>query len=375
MIKRTLFARSIGSFVAILALFTEPVATKAQEPDCTMTANEIYAEVSPSVVQVFSLAINPFLVSNRIAPRLGTGFVLENGYVVTNYHVVADAQTTVILQAEKSIDAAIVGIDPTLDVAVLKPWAASPIGPPLDFADPAELEIGQQTFAIGFPLGLGKSISSGIVSGVGRVLRSTTSSWLSPYLQTDAAISPGNSGGPLVDSCGQVIGMITSGISDYGAENIGFAIPIQILRSIIAALVDEGHISRPWHGLYGQMTTPLILQILGIPQEDWERSNGFLIETVEPGSAAEVAGLRGGTWPMMWGGTETLLGGDIITRVNGIRMDSLDVALDTVRGLKVGENVELKALRNGKPFTVSVVLPERPIMSEELELYRHSGQR
>jgi putative serine protease PepD len=340
-----------------------------------MTSSEIYAEISPSVVQVFSLSINPFLVTNRIATRVGTGFVLEEGYILTNYHVVADAKMTLVLQAGKSIDATVIGIDPTLDVALLRPWSNSPIGPPLEFADSAEPQIGQQTFAIGFPLGLGKSISSGIVSGVGRVLRSTTSSWLSPYLQTDAAISPGNSGGPLVDSCGQVIGMITSGISDYGAENIGFAIPVQILRPVIAALIDEGHVSRPWHGLYGQMTTPLILQVLGIPPEDWDSSSGFLIETVEPGSAAEVAGLRGGTWPMMWGGTEILLGGDIITHVNGSRMDSLDTALDAVRGLKAGERVELKVLRNGEAFTVSVLVRERPIIPEELELYRHYGQR
>lgn len=362
---------AIGNIIALLALCAQSLAAQAQEATCKMTSSEVYTEVSPSVVQVFSLAINPFLVADRIAPRIGSGFVVDEGYVVTNYHVIADAQTIIVYQDDEAFDVEVKGIDPTLDVALLKPRSAKPIGLPLEFANGKDVKIGQSAFAIGFPLGLGKSITTGTVSGVDRITRRTTTGWLSPYLQTDAAISPGNSGGPLIDSCGQVIGMIVSGISDHGAENIGFAIPSDVLQPVASALAKNGYVSRAWHGLYGQMASPLILNIMGVPSEDWPDKTGFLIETIEPESAADEAGLRGGNWPMMWGGTEILIGGDIITYVNGIRIDNLDVALNMVRQLRVSETVELVVIRDGEPFTTSITLRERPMLSQELEIYRH----
>lgn len=341
----------------------------AHAQDCEMDAREVFSEVSPSVVEVFSLSINPFLVSERVVPRSGTGFVIEDGLILTNYHVVADAHDIVVFDEEFGFPAQIYGADPTTDLAILLPaWLID--RPPVTFAADRALEIGEPVFALGYPLGVGETISQGIISGVGRILPQTTSSWLSPLIQTDAAISPGSSGGPLVDGCGNVIGVMTLGISAAGAENLGFAIPAAVARPIIDELVETGFVARPWHGLYGQMTTPAILQMLGAPQVDWDAMTGFLVETIEPGSGADRAGLLGGTWPVMWGGTEIILGGDIITHVNGVRIDTQEMALLAVRAVTIESEVELTYLRDGVAYTTEVVLEERPLLSGELETYR-----
>lgn len=343
----------------------------AQEADCTLSPAKIYANAQGSIVQVLSLSINPFLVSGRVEPSLGTGFMIGDGLILTNYHVVADSDDITVFLDKEAYRADVVGIDPTLDIAVVAPDTGFDVIAPLQFADPADIAIGQDVFVIGYPFGLGKSISHGIVSGMGRVLQSTTASWLSPYIQTDAAVSPGNSGGPLLDGCGRVVGLISQKIVTPGADNLAFAIPISVLAPVVEELAENGHVARPWHGLYGQMVTPPILQMLGVPPWEWDAVAGFLVETVEPGSAADRAGLAGGVWPVMWGGTQILLGGDIITEVNGVRIDSLDTALNTVRALKIGETVTLKALRYGDPVEASVVLEERPLLEREMELYRH----
>lgn len=367
----TAFARVLRGAGLALALAGLTAPASAMEKSCQKSAEKIYASVAPSVVQVVALSIDPYLLRGRVSPRLGTGFMIDGGFVLTNYHVVLDSGDVALFVDDEVYQADIVGIDPTLDLALLQPWTDEDIAPPLDFAAPTDLAIGQRVYAIGFPLGIGKSITAGIVSGTSRVLRQTTSGWLSPYIQTDAAVSAGNSGGPLLDDCGRVIGLVTAHIATAEAENLTFAIPVGVLAPIVDELAANGRVSRPWHGLYGQMVTPLILQLLGAPPEEWENLAGFLVETVEPGSAAERAGILGGYMPMMWGGTEILLGGDIITDVNGVRIDTLGTALDVVRGLKVGDTVELKGLRDGMPFDASVVLDERPLLEREMDLYRY----
>jgi S1-C subfamily serine protease len=357
--------------VAAVAFAVLCRAASAQAVECQRSAEELYATAGDSVVQVVALLIDPYRVLGRISPRLGSGFVIDGGYVLTSYHIVVDSEDITLFLDDEAYGADIVGIDPTLDLALLRPLSEGDIAPPLVLAHPADIAVGQQVFAIGYPFGVGKSITAGIVSGTNRIPRRTTSDWLSPYIQTDAAISSGSSGGPLLDSCGQVVGLITSRIIAPDAEGIGFAIPSAVLAPVAAELAETGRVSRPWHGLYGQMVTPLILLLLGAPPEDWENLKGFLVETVEPGSAAERAGILGGYAPMMWGGTEILLGGDIITEVNGTRIDTLGTALDVVRGLKVGDTVEIRGLRDGIPFDASVVLDERPLLEREMDFYRY----
>lgn len=361
------------SLQAIVLAALLPAALHAEtRADCTLRPDDIYEKLSPAVVQVHSLAINPFLVAERVAPRTGTGFLIEDGFILTNYHVVADAnEVVVVMEGDTVLETVVVGIDPALDVALLQTFVAPLLTDAVDFAAPDDLRIGQPAYAIGYPLGIGKSISSGIVSGISRVIPRTTSSWLSPFIQTDAAISPGNSGGPLVDDCGRVIGLITSAILEFGAENIGFAIPVEVLAPVVEALRTDGYVSRPWHGLFGQMTSPPILQLLGYPTEAWPDATGFLIETVEPGSAGDVAGLRGGSLPIMWGMAQILVGGDIITHVNGTRITDLDTALNVVQSIAVGARIELTYLRDGETRTTAVVVGERPLLQQEMELYRY----
>jgi serine protease Do len=367
---RSSHLRSVASVMgAVISMMISPPAL-AEGQSCGMDAEQVYAKSEASVVEVFSLAINQFRVSGRILPSLGTGFLMADGIIVTNYHVIADAESVMIFDDNGSWDADIVGIDPQLDIAVLRVpfYGDGEIG--LALAPANSPRVGQKVFPIGFPRGLGKSMSQGIVTGIGRVLYDSTSSWLSPYIQTDATTNPGNSGGPLLDDCGRVLGMMTRAAPPDVAENIAFAIPTGVLQPEIEAILADGHVSRPWHGLYGQMVTPPILALLGASEDQWADSMGFLVETVEPGSAADRAGLQGGDWPIQWGGTQFIIGGDIIIEVNGRKIDSRDVALDVVRNLKVGETVSLVYLRDGEKHAVSVTLPERPILEADLDRYR-----
>jgi S1-C subfamily serine protease len=156
------------------------------------------------------------------------------------------------LSGENSWDAGIVGSDNELDLALLRLIDDQSAGPPLELAPADSLQPGQTAFAIGFPLGLGKTISHGIVTGIGRVLHDSTLSWLEPMLQTDVAVNPGNSGGPLLDDCGRVIGLVSRTSNPALGEDIGFAVPVSVLTDVLPELARSGRISRPWHGLYGR---------------------------------------------------------------------------------------------------------------------------
>ncbi len=345
-------------------------ALSAGDPRCGLSAEEIYRQAAPSVVEVFSLTIDRFRVADRVLPSFGSGFYLTDGTVATNYHVVADAKTVVVFDDWGAWDADVIGTDPLLDIALLRLQIM--VDPPegLEIAGAEGIGVGQRAFAVGFPLGLGKTITQGIVTGLGRVIPRTTWDWLSPMIQTDATVNPGNSGGPLLDDCGRVLGMVSRSIHGPRADNVGFAIPGDVLTAVFGELAAGGTVARPWHGLYGKMVTPPILMILGVPFEEWAATTGFLVETVEPGSAADQAGLKGGDWPVVWGGTQYLIGGDIITHVDDSRISDLDTALGVVKGLKVGQSVKVRWLRNGEDFEATVTLPRRPVLPADLEQYR-----
>jgi serine protease Do len=363
-------ANSVGPIALALAQTLLPALPAAAQADgCTRTAREIFAQQGPAVVEVFSLGINPYLVVNRVAPKFGTAFVTEDGHLVTNYHVIADAREIYVFVDDQTYPADVIGIDPTLDVAVLDPEVKVNDGAFIAFADGKDIAVGDEVYTIGFPYGLGETISHGLISGIGRVLPRTTSNWLEPYIQTDAAISFGNSGGPLVDTCGRLVGMVTAGFFREGANDIGFAIPVEVLAPIIDELVRTGKIARPWHGLYGRMVSGLILSLMGAPP-DQQDMTGFLVETVEPGSAADRAGLKGGSVPVTFGGTSLLLGGDIITRVNGTEVDSLETALRLVKSLKIGDTISIDYLRFGTTEHAVVKIEERPMQEAEMDIYR-----
>ncbi|KPK31871.1 MAG: hypothetical protein AMJ66_07660 [Betaproteobacteria bacterium SG8_40] len=337
---------------------------------CSRTPAEIYREAAPSIVQIFSFGINPYRVVGRVESKTGSGVFLGDDLVATNFHVVLDATSLAVGVEGIVFEAELVGRDPVFDIAVLRAPGLSAQIDPLPLAPSDEVTIGQPAHVIGYPLGIGKSISTGIVSGKGRVLPINTSSWLSPFIQTDAPVSGGNSGGALIDDCGHLIGLVTLRSVSPEAENIGFAIPVGTLRRELPELIATGKVARPWHGLYGQMVTPVILQLLGAPPIAALFTRGFLVETVEPGSAADKAGIRGGMFPVMWGMEQMILGGDIITQVNGTKVASLEDARIVVQELKIGETVTVKLLREGIEMEVSAVIEERPILDRDLEAYR-----
>lgn len=370
--RSALFAFTV---VSALTLATPAAAQQVplignQSASCGKTPVEIYRDVSPSVVQIFSFGINPFQVINRVEAKTGSGAYLGNDLVVTNFHVVLDASAIAVTSGYDAFEAELVGRDPVLDIALLRARGLSEAVGPIALAPSNEIAIGQPAYVIGYPLGIGKSISSGIVSGIGRELPLNTSSWLSPFIQTDAPVSSGNSGGPLVDDCGHLIGLVTLRSVSPQAENIGFAIPVETLRRDLPELIETGKVARPWHGLYGQMVTPVVLQLLGAPPMVAMFTRGFLVETVEPGSAADEAGIRGGTLPVSWGMQQMILGGDIIIQVNGHPILSLEDAREVVRQLKIGQTVKVKLLRDGEEMEVSAVINERPILDRDLEVYR-----
>ena len=367
-----------SAFIALAVLAFASVASAEEVPlignasaKCGKAPAEIYREVAPSIVQIFSFGIDPYKVANRVRAGTGSGIYLGNDLVATNFHVIVGATAVGIGTDENVVEAKIIGIDPIFDIAILKSNGLSKQIKPMALAPSDDIVIGQTSYVIGFPLGIGKSISSGIVSGVGRELPLNPSSWLSPYIQTDAAISGGNSGGALLDDCGYLIGIVALRGGSPEAENIGFAIPAETLRNELPELIKTGKIARPWYGLYGRMVNPVILGLLGAPQSAAMSTHGFLVETVEPGSAADKAGIRGGSLPVQWGLQEMILGGDIIVEVDGREIKSLEDARYVVRNLKIGETVKIKLLREGKLIEVSAKMEERPILERDLEAYRH----
>ena len=270
----------------------------------------------------------------------------------------------VVVSDEGSFEAELIGSDPVFDVAFLAvpSWGAGKKD--VIFGRYNDLVVGQKAYVLGYPLSIGLSLTAGIISGLNGKIPLNTNSWTTRYIQTDAAVSPGNSGGALLDACGRVIGLVTLKSSNPDSENIGYALPIDSVLPLIGEIVETGRVARPWHGLYGQMMSPLIGRLMLLDANSLPE--GFLIETIEPGSAADKAGLQGGTIPVTWGSADILIGDDVITEVNGKPIRNLDQALEAVESLEIGDTVRLKVWREGKRFEVTAEIKERPSLERDL---------
>jgi len=339
-------------------------ATLVSAATCNKPFEQVFRDISPSVVRIFMVAIDPYSAMERVQLGVGTGLVIDDdGHIITNAHVVYESSELIVSFNEEDMQAAeIVGIDPLTDLAVIK--LIAPMGQQLHKAKLGhsnKLTIGTDVLAVGYPLGIGKTATRGIVSAIERVIPLSTFSWMTPYIQTDAAINPGNSGGPLVNRCSEVIGINTL----YGekAQNINFAIPIDLVSELVPQLIKDGRIIRPWHGINGRIIPPQLMYIMG-------SAPGFLVETVEPGSPADKIKLRGGTFPVKIGMEEYLLGGDVITRVNNEPLTDMGTVARIAQSLKVGDKVKLEYWREGQVQTVEVVLPERPILPGDVRHFR-----
>jgi S1-C subfamily serine protease len=351
-------------FILILIL---PITTRVSQAeaasDCTEPIPELYQRVSPSVVFISAVTIDPYKITNRVSSVIGSGFIISNdGLVLTNSHVVFGRQViSVTLDNGQRTQAKLLGADPLLDVAVLR-IPAPPEGlSKATLGNSDAVRIGEEVVAIGNPLGLEQTLTRGVVSGVNRILPESPMSMMLPLIQTDAPINPGNSGGPLLNRCGEVIGINASILAE--AQNIGFAVPINIAKQVIPEMVERGRVIRPWFGISGKLIKKELMEIISIPLVD-----GFLVETIEPESPAQQAGVHGGGLPITIGEMEFLLGGDIITEINGQPLDDPDRFVKLIRSLKVGDKVRLTLYREKKTEKVEFSLLERPILPSDLHL-------
>ncbi len=308
---------------------------------------ELFQSVSPSVVYITSIELRRNLFSLNIyeIPKgTGSGFIWDNeGRIVTNYHVIEDANKVQVTLADNTTwKAVLVGASADKDIAVLKIAAPAKILKPIPVGESANLLVGQKVFAIGNPFGLDQTITAGIVSALGREIKSANGMTIHDVIQTDAAINPGNSGGPLLDSAGRLIGVNTAIYSPDGVNaGIGFAVPVDEVNRVVTEIIKHGRLIRPGLGI--SVANERLVSRLGV--------EGVLIVQVESGSSAEKAGLRG----VKRVGGELVLG-DVIVGVNGKPIKNLDDLRQELDRYHVGDEVTLKVIREGEEFQVKVTL-------------------
>ena len=316
---------------------------------------EIFEKTEESVVQVNVRAND----GTSKPGSMGSGFVYsDKGYIITNNHVVDDAgKVTVTFLDGESYTAKIIGTDPDLDLAVLKVEVGATYLQPIPMGDSSQLKVGEQITAIGNPFGLSGSMTSGIISQMGRLLPQDSGYSIPDVIQTDAAINPGNSGGPLLNMNGEVVGINTAIQSATGEfTGVGFAVPSNTVKKVIPILIEEGVFHHPWMGISGSDVDPDLAKV-----RELNSSKGFLIATVVEGSPAEDAGLQGITITKEIDGREYALDGDIIVKIDDkvVRKIS-DILIHLQREKSIGDEMVMTVNRDGTLIEVILVLGERP---------------
>jgi S1-C subfamily serine protease len=311
---------------------------------------DLYERISPSVVHI--------AVTTGMAGGTGSGFVLDQeGHIVTNNHVVEGAQRIVVGLADgTTAEAELVGADADSDLAVIRVELPADRLRPVELGDSRVLRVGQRAIAIGNPFGFEQTMTTGIISALGRVLRQDSGFSLPELIQTDAAINPGNSGGPLLDSEGRVIGVTTLIYSESGTSSgVGFAVPVETVKRVVPALIETGAYADPWLGIEGTSLSPILAEELGLPVTE-----GVLVQNVVQGGPAAVGGLRGSTEFATLEGARIGRNGDIITAIDGVPVGEMDDLIVYLADRQVGQTVVLTVLRGGGERTVEVTVAERP---------------
>jgi len=316
---------------------------------------QIFERAETGVVRVNIQRSEEVVSTNGV----GSGFVFDkNGHVITNAHVVENSDKVVVTFLDgRSYNAEVIGIDPATDISVIRVDADSSLLKPLLIGDSSNLKVGMQVAAIGNPFGLSGSMTSGIVSALGRLLPQESGFSIPDVIQTDAAINPGNSGGPLLNSRGEVVGINTAIQSATGEfTGVGFAIPSNTIAKIVPKLISEGTYHHPWVGIAGRDINPDLAKVLHLTD-----ARGFLIVNVVEGSPADKAGLKGSSETKEIDGIEYLIGGDVVLSVDGNVVRKIDdILIHLQRYKSVGDEMVLEILRDGRVTNFVVKLDERP---------------
>jgi S1-C subfamily serine protease len=320
----------------------------------------VYDQYNEAVVNITTetLAINWFLEPVLRDGGSGSGSIIDKrGYVLTNNHVIENANKIFINLADGSqFEGTVVGVDPENDVAVLK------FSPPssltihtIPFGSSDNIKVGQKVLAIGNPFAFERTLTVGIISGLGRPIRTSNQRIIRDMIQTDASINPGNSGGPLLDTQGRMIGMNTMIYSPSGGSiGIGFAIPANTLKRVVAELIEFGQVRRGWIDATVIQLFPSLVSYAKLPV-----NSGLLVSRTRRNGAAERAGLKQGTEAVRYGSSTFYIGGDIITDIDGMKISTLADLYSALEDNKPGERVLVKVIRDGKPIQLTVTLVER----------------
>jgi S1-C subfamily serine protease len=355
-----------GGTTTVFSTVAGPVDSSTRIPADSpeaMSVQEIYQHAGPGVLQVTSTSVDSSEPFFGPQPRvsLGSGFVIDkDGYVVTNYHVIESArQIEVNFSGDDRVQATIVGVDPSTDLALLKINAQARALTPLPLGDSDAVRVGDAVVAIGNPFGLERTVTAGIVSALQREITAPNGYTIDKVIQTDAPINQGNSGGPLLNTRGQVIGVnsqIEPGDTGSGNLGIGFAVPSGTLREVVAQLRESGKVEHAYLGVRTQPIDAVLARTYRLPVE-----TGAIIAEVIPGSPADNAGLKEGDREVIFGGTSYVLGGDIVTAADGEQVASPDDLRRLIAEKDPGDAVTLDIRRGESKRTVSVTLGRRPI--------------
>jgi S1-C subfamily serine protease len=349
-----------------------PVASESPATSTALSINDIYRRAAPGVVQVTSTTVvnvpadplfgNPLFPQQQRQQSLGSGFVIDKaGHIVTNFHVVdGTQQVRVSFSNGSSMNATVVGTDPSSDLAVLKIDASSRALTPLPLGNSDQIKVGDPVVAIGNPFGLDRTVTAGIVSAIQRAITAPNGYAIDHVIQTDAAINHGNSGGPLLNGLGQVIGVnsqIETGdnSSTSGNVGVGFAVPSNTVKTVIAQLIREGHVDRAFIGIAAVPITRDLARVFRLPV-----SSGLLVQSVQPGSGAAKAGVKAGTTAVVLAGESYNLGGDIIVQAGNTPVAGLDKLRDVVAEKKPGDNLKITVYRGDKKVELEVKLGRQP---------------
>lgn len=337
----------------------EPAVSAADSGlDPTEAENvRVYKLASPAVANIVTRTVEyDFFLNPVPVEGAGSGFLIDtDGHILTNYHVVQGAQQIEVTLGDQSrYKAKLIGADTRNDIALIQIDVGSKKVTPLPLGDSRNLQVGQRVLAIGNPFGFSGTLTTGIVSSLGRTVQTSDTTFIDDAIQTDAAINRGNSGGPLLDSRGQVIGINTAIYAPNGTTaGIGFAIPINTAKRVAGDLIKTGRVRHASLGIEGRPLWPGLAEALNLSVQQ-----GILVERVTPGGPAAAAGIRGGTRSVLAGLQEIRVGGDVLTAIDGHEITSqVDLNLQLNRD-QPGNSVTLTIVRDGRKMNVPVKLGE-----------------